>query len=573
MAAIELELGLEHGSRGWGQQRPELMDNFDSEMQEWEDQLQDIQRKIEELYHDVQARRGANETPTDNQKNGGPLDCELGYHGNCLFPPGHHRENHPGATNVQPHYSNGCNNGPNGYSYPGGHQNGYGYCHPNNVSEIENLLQDYLGKGKAISRKNNGVRHVHFSDTINVSQDAALQDKALRAFEDERLRQDKCLGGFEGTENKKNRGSHPKSSPCRESSPNKENTGAKPPLGQRDVSSTQARSQVPVITTESPALERKTFGPGVLGERKCNSPSVLRKFGAMLQENEGKTLTESGVVTNQGPTPEAKCPTPSCQRRALGATAVTGKVPMRVPTQRGQTDSEALTAEIEPGQEWGLALDSCRQNYKDQRGGYSCTKVSQPSPHQTQRRPQVAGSPKIRPRANSGADRDGGLPARKPVVQHMEPKMDYRVSSASPGAPRIQRGGLVERELLSSGQKMDEGLIELLDMLEIQHEYGSSSKTGYSSYKQEPQQVNQPKVMPAIPRKIFSRPARPANQRPPSRWASQTPSARIMAPSGPIYRPPSPRTRTPSPMTRTSSPALKQRPVISYSLQPETVIM
>lgn len=49
MAAIDLERGLEHGGRGWGSQRSDLVDNFDSEMQEWEDQLQDIQRKIEEV--------------------------------------------------------------------------------------------------------------------------------------------------------------------------------------------------------------------------------------------------------------------------------------------------------------------------------------------------------------------------------------------------------------------------------------------------------------------------------------------------------------------------------------------
>lgn len=49
MAAIDLERGLEHGGHGWGQERSELMDNFDSEMQEWEDQLQDIQKKIEEV--------------------------------------------------------------------------------------------------------------------------------------------------------------------------------------------------------------------------------------------------------------------------------------------------------------------------------------------------------------------------------------------------------------------------------------------------------------------------------------------------------------------------------------------
>jgi len=50
MAAIDLEVGLERRGRGWGQERPDLMDNFDSEMQEWEDQLQDIQRKIEEVH-------------------------------------------------------------------------------------------------------------------------------------------------------------------------------------------------------------------------------------------------------------------------------------------------------------------------------------------------------------------------------------------------------------------------------------------------------------------------------------------------------------------------------------------
>lgn len=49
MAAIDLERGLEQDGRGWGAERLELMDNFDSEMQEWEDQLQDIQRKIEEV--------------------------------------------------------------------------------------------------------------------------------------------------------------------------------------------------------------------------------------------------------------------------------------------------------------------------------------------------------------------------------------------------------------------------------------------------------------------------------------------------------------------------------------------
>lgn len=35
----------------WVGDRADLLDSFDSEMQEWEDQLQDMQRKIEEVRH------------------------------------------------------------------------------------------------------------------------------------------------------------------------------------------------------------------------------------------------------------------------------------------------------------------------------------------------------------------------------------------------------------------------------------------------------------------------------------------------------------------------------------------
>ncbi|TMS11974.1 Uncharacterized protein E3U43_016932 [Larimichthys crocea] len=151
--------------------------------------------------------------------------------------------------------------------------------------------------------------------------------------------------------------------------------------------------------------------------------------------------------------------------------------------------------------------------------------------------------------------------------------MDYRVSSASSGAQKIQRGGSVGQDMPGCGRVRDEGLIELLDMLEIQHEYSSSPRTGHTAYRQDQQQVNPAELSSAKVNKSFSRPARPANQRPPSRWAGRTPTARITAPSGPMYRPPSPLTRPPSPMTRTPSPALKHRPLISYSLQTETVIM
>lgn len=110
---------------------------------------------ISQLYNEVQARRGANDITAGNQKNGSELECGRGFHGNS-----HHGKNHSGPITVPHHHSNGCNYSASGYSYPGRHQNGYTYCHSNGVSEIGDLLQDYLGQGKQVSRKNNGTRHV-----------------------------------------------------------------------------------------------------------------------------------------------------------------------------------------------------------------------------------------------------------------------------------------------------------------------------------------------------------------------------------------------------------------------------
>lgn len=356
----------------------------------------------------------------------------------------------------------------------------------------------------------------------------------------------------------------------RESSPNQENKLAKPPLGQRDASSVQPRAQLP----QSPALDRK-----------CCSPSVLRKFGAMLQENEGKLLTQSGVVTHHRLTPEPKCHTPCCQRRAVGANAAASKASVRVASQKSQADPDALTGEIELNQDWLLVSDSGRHNQKDQRGGFSSPKASRQSPQPSPRRPLATGSPKVKPRANSGPDRGGGLAqrerARKASPPSVDPRLDSRVSSVSSGSQWAQRGGFPGQDC--QGVR-DEGLIELLDMLEIQHEYSSSSRPTHTSCREDAQQVGSgdshcpTAVAPAdsdwplsfcvkqaelpLPAgsRSFSRPARPANQRPPSRWA------RITSPSGPLCRPP-------SPMSRTPSPASRHRPLHSYALQTETVIM
>lgn len=559
MAAIDLERGLEHGGHGWGKERPELMDNFDSEMQEWEEQLQDIQRKIEELYNEVQARRGANDI---SQKSGGAFECSRDQHAAS-----HHSKSPPGIKAVPRHYSNGCGYSSSGCGHPVSHQSGYAYCHTN--GEIGDLLQDYLGQGKQMIQKNNGGRHVRFSDTVKVNQDIPKSHNDIRRSSGkERLGQDQSnLHSFEENENRKNQMSYPTGYLVRESSPSKDNTGAKPPLGQRDVAPGQPRAH---HLTESPALERKCYSPGILGDRKNGSPSVLRKFGAMLQENEGKMLNELGVVTHQGLVPEPKCPTLGCQRRASGAATAAGRAPSRAPAQKCQVDSNRLVPDAALGQDRGSVSDTGRHNQREHRGSYCSPKASRQSPGQSQRRSQVAGSPKVRHRVNSGAEKDRGDRARRSSLEHLDPRTESRLFGSSPGAQKVHGGALAGHDC---SHVRDDGLIELLDMLDIQHEYTPSSRAGHTAYREEPQQAHPAELSAAQQNRNFSRPARPANQRPPSRWAGRTPTARITSPSGPKYLPPSPLSRPASPMTRSPSPARKHRPFFSYSLQTETVIM
>lgn len=564
MAAIDLQRGLEHHGRSWGPERAELMDSFDLEMQEWEDQLQDMQKKIEELYNEVQARRGGNDIT--GEKNSTAMDFSPEHQGNgfCGPPSCHGYGIKDRAVDTPNLHSNGYNYSNNGCGHSVNHQNGGNrYAHSSGVAELGDLLQDYLGQGHGMTRKNAGAPTTHVNQMAKVSKDLPGDKYGVnRKPANERMVPDRIVVGFEETENRKNRASHMKSGPCKD--PNKENTGAKPPLRQRDASpvSPRSTSQLP----DSPALDKKSYNSGVLVDRKCGSPSVLRKFGAMLQENEGKTLTDNGVVTNQVPL-EPSCPTPGCQRRGLGA----GRAPGRVPVQKCQPDSLVLTAEMDPSQERAV-IDSGRQAHITEQRGTSLASYGHPKGPQAgaqpQRRTQVGGSPIPRPRASSGGDRDlvQGQRVKRSAPQPIEPRAEYKNLGGSPSAQRAQRGGVLGR---------DDGLMELLDMLEIEHSYSSSPRTtaALTAYRQETQQVTSSQSSPANSRRNFSRPARPANQRPPSRWASSTPTSKISAPCGPMSRPPSPLARPPSPMTRTPSPAPKHQPFGSYLLHTETVIM
>lgn len=105
-----------------------------------------------QLYSSVQARRGANDAAADNQTR---LEDGQGHRSSSQ-----QSQKRSGPIAQPCHYSNGCNYGPTKCGFPANRQNGYAYRHRNGVSDIGDLLQDYLEQGKQMGRKNNGTRHV-----------------------------------------------------------------------------------------------------------------------------------------------------------------------------------------------------------------------------------------------------------------------------------------------------------------------------------------------------------------------------------------------------------------------------
>ena len=110
-----------------------------------------------------------------------------------------------------------------------------------------------------------------------------------------------------------------------------------PPIPPRTTSwyPNSSNSPEPQLPVQELFTNRKCHSPCVFTDRKCTSPSVLRKFEAMLQENEGKTLTDSGVYIVPA---DNKCNTGSCR---VGNT----KSSVFMPVQKWPPQASTLAAE------------------------------------------------------------------------------------------------------------------------------------------------------------------------------------------------------------------------------------
>lgn len=93
---------------------------------------------------------------------------------------------------------------------------------------------------------------------------------------------------------------------------------AAPPIPPRSSSwnlNAPACSDTELHIPDSPMTTvKRCHSPCVLIDRKCSSPSIVRKFGAMLQENEGKVLIDGVVASCPVPT-NPKCNVGCCHNR------------------------------------------------------------------------------------------------------------------------------------------------------------------------------------------------------------------------------------------------------------------
>lgn len=184
------------------------------------------------------------------------------------------------------------------------------------------------------------------------------------------------MGEFEEAQNRKNNGSAWDEPQIRHVSwkdqvTSPEKSVNKPPIKQTDGPQVPARYAHYSDSRKCPLVDRT-----------CSSPSVLRKFCAMLQENEGKTLIEDGIVTMLVPKLVPKSP-------KLGGSRGSQHVPLKnteLPVTLQNLDHRSVKMGVNASH-WGM--DNLESDFKI--GERVLGNCSTPSPRNTPSPHQVSG--------------------------------------------------------------------------------------------------------------------------------------------------------------------------------------
>lgn len=432
--AMDLRFRLEHNERGWSREKAELLERFDVERREWESQLKDMQRKIEELYCEVRSKRegtGLDSGRQDGDTVANRLSIRSTSTGSSLLSsssqsepirhsplPAFGRNRNISGSGCDVHNSShfqadrlceynassqfaqsdhsqpelveelrsrgswqqdsmtdskeavdtteldaivrgppGCgvseqNEKPLHVSpgeSPLRSERSYGSDKKKNTTALNAALKEIARVSEELCsyqdeiRKKSGdkrarseslclpeeseVRFGH--DKIQLEVDEAPCDLTqiyddLRALERENwitLSTDNTWQASRGP-SKSWRANSADPDSCRETQTSPkvlyESDATAPPIPPRISSwsmSTPVLPDTELHIPESPLTTvRKCHSPCVLVDRKCSSPSIVRKFGAMLQENEGKVLVD-GVVASCAAPASPKCNIGCCHNR------------------------------------------------------------------------------------------------------------------------------------------------------------------------------------------------------------------------------------------------------------------
>ncbi|XP_073679633.1 uncharacterized protein [Garra rufa] len=557
MAALELHCGTKPGSCVWGGERADQLDSFDSEMQEWEDQLQDMQRKIEELYKEVKARREGTESSTNIITNNKNLDITLlpvnsqyshqanGYHGhpkNSL--PIHQCGEDPSVIrSLGFHHTSEYCNGSNNYM-PNSLSNSSHYpasCHDLERQDATlDILNGYFQQGPHFGKN---PRNLGTPNTIQNPKVYPVTDSYQYSMKTSLVvnRTGSCVvqDEIEEAENKKNKKSSWDDSQAR-------HVSWKEPVSSNDLPPKNSASKLAIRQRDaSPVTPRSTYHESsqqpdrkcLLLDRKSGSPSVLRKFGAMLQENEGKTLIEDGLVTTVVSTELPRhTSTPICQNKFDAKRASS-----RAPVQKCPADCDVLVAHLEPSQEsWAAGPSRHLLNGDRESGRGGCVleqrNLIPPQSHLNSGYHKVSSMSK----AHNVGFQSKDLFSEYEMVERI-------LGAGSQNFNKVHRGLGVDMMRLGN-----DNLEQLLEMMEIEN---NRSQSATFTQQLDNKQVNR-ESSPVPSSSQFSRPARPANQRRPSRWAKHTHPSKVAHTSCP------------------PSPGLKGKQFLnSYSRHTETIIM
>ncbi|XP_047454558.1 uncharacterized protein KIAA0408-like isoform X2 [Mugil cephalus] len=429
---MDLRCRLEHSERDWSREKAELLERFDMERKEWESQLKDMQRKIEELYCEVRSKQGGTGLSVHSTSTGSSLlsdnyrseplssssQSETNRHqplsglshnrnisgdGACVMRDTYHstfapEEKHLCEFSIGGQFTQKDSSQPKAGDEL--RSRGTWQQDTKDTAELDAILRGTLGcespqeygfKGSettanvrpqesslweglsydSIKKKNTTALNAALEEIARVSEElCSYQDEIRKKSNDKRdqadslclfeesdrlsgpnktllgqedapcnLRQilddlwtsekESCLNlsadntwqtSRELVESWTTSTADPDSYRDTQTSPgvHPEMDTVAPPIPPRSSSwnlSTTTHSDTELHIPESPmATMRKCHSPCVLVDRKCSSPSIVRKFEAMLQENEGKVLVDGVVASCAVPT-NSNCNMGCCHSR------------------------------------------------------------------------------------------------------------------------------------------------------------------------------------------------------------------------------------------------------------------